>query len=71
MTFSEIYLLPDTFVCTYSGEILRDSVAEVEGKKKEGDIYFADLNLIDLVENEKISQGIDFIDHDYGFFFLL
>uniref|UniRef100_A0A914KKF9 Histone-lysine N-methyltransferase eggless n=1 Tax=Meloidogyne incognita TaxID=6306 RepID=A0A914KKF9_MELIC len=52
-----------TFVCTYAGELIDEEVAD----SLQNDIYFADLDLIDVVEREKRQQGIDYItDEGYG-----
>ncbi|KAF7624771.1 hypothetical protein Mgra_00009960 [Meloidogyne graminicola] len=52
-----------TFVCTYAGELIDEEIAD----SLENDIYFADLDLIDVVEREKKQQGIDYIN-DGGYF---
>jgi len=50
-------------VCTYAGELIDEEVAD----SLQNDIYFADLDLIDVVEREKRQQGIDYItDEGYG-----
>uniref|UniRef100_A0A915AMP9 Histone-lysine N-methyltransferase n=2 Tax=Parascaris univalens TaxID=6257 RepID=A0A915AMP9_PARUN len=51
------------FVCTYAGAILTDSQAEECGKAY-GDEYFADVNLVEVVEKEKQNAGVD-IGEDY------
>ncbi len=40
------------FICLYAGAILDDDMAESMGKD-EGDEYFADMDLIRAVENQK------------------
>ncbi len=40
------------FICVYAGAILGDDLAESMGKE-EGDEYFADMDLIRAVENQK------------------
>ncbi|KAL3115594.1 hypothetical protein niasHT_014271 [Heterodera trifolii] len=51
------------FVCTYSGEILDENVAESQGKAI-SDIYLAELDLIKVVEGAKEEQGIDLISDE-------
>uniref|UniRef100_A0A915EN98 Histone-lysine N-methyltransferase eggless n=1 Tax=Ditylenchus dipsaci TaxID=166011 RepID=A0A915EN98_9BILA len=55
-----------TFICTYSGSLLTDQMAEQQGKLV-SDVYFAELDLHEVVEAEKQQQGIDLIDEDEGF----
>ncbi|KAK6102202.1 SET domain family protein [Brugia pahangi] len=55
------------FLCTYAGAILTDSQAEKEGKAF-GDEYFADVNLVDNVENEKHNAGVDLGDSNDGYY---
>uniref|UniRef100_A0A183BVS5 Pre-SET domain-containing protein n=1 Tax=Globodera pallida TaxID=36090 RepID=A0A183BVS5_GLOPA len=52
-----------TFVCTYSGEILDENVAESQGKAI-SDIYLAELDLVKVVEGAKEEQGIDLISDE-------
>ncbi|VDM40724.1 unnamed protein product [Toxocara canis] len=46
-----------TFICTYAGAILTDGQAEECGKMY-GDEYFADVDLVDVVEKQKQNAGI-------------
>jgi hypothetical protein len=55
-----------TFVCSYVGEILTDVMADLQGRQG-GDEYYADLDLISNVLEEKERQGIDLIQ-DVGYF---
>ena len=41
------------FIYVYTGEVLNEQVADEDGKKY-GDEYFADLDLIEVVENLKL-----------------
>ena len=41
------------FICVYTGTVLTEQRADEEGKKY-GDEYFADLDLIEVVENFKL-----------------
>ncbi|KHN80263.1 putative histone-lysine N-methyltransferase met-2 [Toxocara canis] len=52
-----------TFICTYAGAILTDGQAEECGKMY-GDEYFADVDLVDVVEKQKQNAGVD-ISEDY------
>ena len=66
--------LPEgTFICTYAGVLLTDKVCfpiisfycflNIQMADSLGaDTYYADLDLIDSVENEKLNQGIDLLD---------
>ncbi|CAJ0579063.1 unnamed protein product, partial [Mesorhabditis spiculigera] len=52
--------LPEgTFICNYAGAILSDTLAE---ELKRGDEYYADLDLIDTVDDLKLNGGIDFLE---------
>jgi hypothetical protein len=44
-----------TFICTYEGEILTGEQSDDRGKKL-GDVYFADLDFVDLIREEVISN---------------
>ncbi|KAL7647252.1 UNVERIFIED_CONTAM: hypothetical protein RMT77_002510 [Armadillidium vulgare] len=42
-----------TFLCTYVGKVISDTQANLEGRLEGGDEYFANLDYIEIVEEEK------------------